>query len=217
MELRHPYGENEWLGDYSDDSDLWTDDLKEAYGFTEARDDGVFFMPYDDYFTQFEFTFVNHDTSNMYRDDWLILDDHTDSPGLDSVCGETCTRHEFTLSSTVDQKVLVSANTWQERGYPIDCDPTGNNLHVVEVEGVDNGLRENWDFGTAMLEPIEMTAGQELQMYIEMDYEDRDMARDASVVVWGFDGPVKLTHNGGIPSSSFPTISADNEPREVNE
>jgi len=51
MEIRNPWAEFEWLGDYSDYSDLWTDELKEAYGFTEVRDDGVFFMPYDDYFT----------------------------------------------------------------------------------------------------------------------------------------------------------------------
>ena len=157
MEVRNPWGEFEWTGDFSDNSDLWTDDLKEAYGFTEAINDGVFFMPYDDYFRQFEATFVNHDTSNMYRDDWLILDDHTDSPGLDSVCGETCTRHEFPLSSTVDQKVLVSANTWQYRSYPFFCDATGEWWHVLEVEGVG---KEFWDFGTQMLEPFKMTAGQ---------------------------------------------------------
>ena len=63
-----------------------------------------------------------------------------------------------------------------------------------------------------MLEPFEMTAGQELQMFIEMDYEDRDVPRDASVVVWGFDGPVKLVHNKGIRSKSFKTLPADNEP-----
>ena len=61
-----------------------------------------------------------------------------------------------------------------------------------------------------MLEPFEMTAGQELQMFIEMDYED-SLSRDVSVVVWGFDGPVKLVHNGGIPSSSFATLPADND------
>ena len=85
MEIRNPWAEYEWTGDYSDDSNLWTDDLKEAYGFTEVRNEGVFFMPYDDYWTHFVVTRVNHDTSVMPRDDWLILDDHTeDSPGFDS-------------------------------------------------------------------------------------------------------------------------------------
>ena len=62
-----------------------------------------------------------------------------------------------------------------------------------------------------MLEPFEMRAGQELQIYLEMDYEDKDMARDASVVVWGFDGEVELTHNGGIPSSSFDTLPPEDD------
>jgi len=82
MEIRNPWAEFEWTGAYSDGSDLWTDELKEAYGFTEVSNDGVFFMPYDKYWTHFDSTFVNHDTSGLFRDDWLILDDQTeDSPG----------------------------------------------------------------------------------------------------------------------------------------
>ena len=51
-----------------------------------------------------------------------------------------------------------------------------------------------------MVGPYEMTAGEKFRIYIEIDYEHRDMPRDASVVVWGFDGPVKLVHDRGIPS-----------------
>jgi hypothetical protein len=171
MEIRNPWAFYEWTGDYSDNSDLWTDDLKEAYGFTEVRNEGVFFMPYDDYWTHFDSTFVNHDTSGLFRDDWLILDDQTaDSPGSTGLCGNTCTRHEFTLTSSVDQKIIVSANTWQNRGYPLKCDPTGNNWHVVDVQ--EEG-RRYWDFGTAMVEPFEMIADETRQIFIEMDYEDR--------------------------------------------
>lgn len=166
-------------------------------------------MPYDKYWTHFDSTFVNHDTSGLFRDDWLILDDQTEnSPGSTNQCGDTCTRHEFTLTSSVDQKIIVSANTWQNRGYPLKCSPTGNNLHVVNVEG--EGW-EKWDFGTAMVEPFEMTAGEERQIFIEMDFEERQMSRDASVVVWGFEGEVTLVHDGGIPSSSFATLPDDND------
>ena len=139
MEIRNPWAGFEWTGDYSDDCPLWTDELKEAYGFTEVRNDGVFFMPYDDYWTHFTDTYVNHDTSNMYRDDWLILDDNTYSPGSDSACGPTCTRHEFTLMSLANQKVIVSANTWQDRSYPLACDPLGDNWHEIWVEATDRG------------------------------------------------------------------------------
>ena len=138
MEIRNPWAGFEWTGDYSDDCPLWTDELKEAYGFTEVRDDGVFFMPFDDYFTHFETTFVNYDTSNMYRDDWLILDDHTEnSPGYSYECGDMCTEHIFTLTSEVDQKVIVSANTWQERGKPAACEQNGWNWHIIDVVSED--------------------------------------------------------------------------------
>jgi len=69
-------------------------------------------MPYDDYFTSLTETYINHDTSGLFRADWLILDDETYNPGSTDDCGYTCTKHEFTLTSSVDQKVIVSANTW---------------------------------------------------------------------------------------------------------
>mmetsp|Transcript_29611 Transcript_29611/g.27061 ORF Transcript_29611/g.27061 Transcript_29611/m.27061 type:complete len:185 (-) Transcript_29611:927-1481(-) len=36
LKMRNPWGKVEWKGDYSDDSDKWTDDLKEEVGFAGA-------------------------------------------------------------------------------------------------------------------------------------------------------------------------------------
>ena len=100
-------------------------------------------MPFDDYFTHFETTFVNYDTSNMYRDDWLILDDHTEnSPGFEYECGQMCTEHILHLTSEVDQKVIISANTWQERGKPAACEQNGWNWHIIDVISYDLDLFE---------------------------------------------------------------------------
>ena len=62
-----------------------------------------------------------------------------------------------------------------------------------------------------MMGPYDIKAGEKFWIDIEIDYEHRDMPRDASVVVWGFDGPVKLVHDRGIPSQSFPTLPAVND------
>ena len=51
-----------------------------------------------------------------------------------------------------------------------------------------------------------MRAGEKRKITVVMDYEGRAMSRDLSVVVWGFDGKVKLEHNDGIPSESFPKL-----------
>lgn len=57
MQIRNPWGNTEWTGAWSDKSDMWTDDAKQALGWTDA-DDGKFFMPYDKmlyYFDQIAF------------------------------------------------------------------------------------------------------------------------------------------------------------------
>lgn len=43
LKARNPWGRGEWGGDWSDDSEKWTEDLKEQLGF-QNRDDGIFFI-----------------------------------------------------------------------------------------------------------------------------------------------------------------------------
>jgi hypothetical protein len=45
MRLRNPWGQHEWKGDYSDNSHLWTQSLKEEVGWIN-EEDGIFFMPF---------------------------------------------------------------------------------------------------------------------------------------------------------------------------
>lgn len=48
LKLRNPWGQGEWTGDWSDNSEKWTEDLKEKVKF-ELADDGIFHMNFDDY------------------------------------------------------------------------------------------------------------------------------------------------------------------------
>ncbi len=48
VKLRNPWGNGEWSGDWSDDSNKWTPQLKQQL-LGEGADDGVFFMSYDDF------------------------------------------------------------------------------------------------------------------------------------------------------------------------
>ena len=49
VQLRNPWGSFEWKGDYSDNSNKWTDRLKKELGFVNSND-GVFFMTFEDFF-----------------------------------------------------------------------------------------------------------------------------------------------------------------------
>ena len=103
VKLRNPWGYEKYHGDWSDESSLWTDDLKTEAGW-ELADDGIFFMSIEDYWDQVEETYLSTDTTGWYSDYYLSLNDSvTDQPGsYDRFCGSECTRHLLTLSTDVE-------------------------------------------------------------------------------------------------------------------
>ena len=46
MQLRNPWGDFEWKGNWSDESDLWTEDTKAQVDFKD--EDGLFWMSLED-------------------------------------------------------------------------------------------------------------------------------------------------------------------------
>ena len=64
-QIRNPWGNFEWKGAWSDNSDLWTDDIKERIGW-EDKDDGTFWMGWEDvqyYFSRISVNRINDDHS----------------------------------------------------------------------------------------------------------------------------------------------------------
>jgi len=51
--LRNPWGSSEWTGDWSDESEKWNKRLKNLVGFDGVKDDGTFWMDFNDYFKEF--------------------------------------------------------------------------------------------------------------------------------------------------------------------
>ena len=56
-----------------------------------------------------------------------------------------------------------------------------------------------------MMNPFHMSAGEELSVWIEMDF-NKPIAKDVSVVVWGDKGKVCIEHTGGLETDEFVTI-----------
>ncbi len=63
LQIRNPWGAKEWNGKWSDNDPLWNDYKSQVTGF-ESKDDGVFFISFDDYDKFFYLTticFFRHD------------------------------------------------------------------------------------------------------------------------------------------------------------
>lgn len=66
LKIRNPWGSLEWNGDWSDSSQLWTDELKKKAGYT-SDEDGYFFMSFHDYLKFFTTTYVcAHQITSVY-------------------------------------------------------------------------------------------------------------------------------------------------------
>ena len=139
-----------------------------------------------------------------------MLDDQTSEPGAMRTCGAGCTRHAMTLTSEVDQKVWLTAHTWDKRCLAANCktfsytDPT---KHSVQLG--TRYIRPFWDnYDDLQLDPFTMTAGETIKVFTEWDWSDRgyDFSKDWSIVAWGEEGKVTITHDAGYETDHWPFI-----------
>lgn len=81
VKLRNPWGEFEWKGDWSDDSDCWTEETKKQAGWNDEND-GTFFMSLDDlrkYFSRVQLCMINdsfkykHFTARHKHDSYSLI------------------------------------------------------------------------------------------------------------------------------------------------
>lgn len=54
VQLRNPWGNFEWGGDWSDNSPLWTNQTVQAFNAKFDPDDGMFYMSYEDFLKNFD-------------------------------------------------------------------------------------------------------------------------------------------------------------------
>ena len=95
----------------------------DAIGHTIDEEDGYFWMAVEDCYAMIESLYVTYNTENKHQSYFLRLDD--DGTGsmhayyLDKEKGcnnrADCYRHDFTITSTEDQTVWLSLNSWAPR------------------------------------------------------------------------------------------------------
>jgi hypothetical protein len=53
LQLRNPWGNFEWTGEWADNSPLWTNEVRSALQYTPTENDGTFWMTYRDLLENF--------------------------------------------------------------------------------------------------------------------------------------------------------------------
>ena len=66
LNLRNPWGNFEWNGDWSDSSPLWTESIKQELNFVPDAEDGAFWMSFEDFVTHF--ACINVNRTQPWRD-----------------------------------------------------------------------------------------------------------------------------------------------------
>jgi calpain-15 len=103
LKIRNPYGLKEWSGDWSDKSAKWTPELRVQTG-SENKEDGIFFISYDDYLQFFYVTSICKYGDKGRRS--VINDEHSK---------EKYSLIKFTIPRNFDQHVLIVNNQVHRR------------------------------------------------------------------------------------------------------
>jgi hypothetical protein len=130
----------------------------------------------------------------------LVRDDDTDTttnrnPNRRNLFSKDRSKHVFTITSPVDQKIYVSGYTWSLRTYPNACkDGPQSSEHYFIVTDKDNNNKAvpdsdrvgKWLFmrGHSYYNGFTMKKDQQLEVEFAMDWSEKE-SHDFSLVVWG--------------------------------
>ena len=100
IKLRNPWGREEYKGNWSDTDSRWTDALRAEVNIESNVDDGIFFVPLEDFQIAFARIGINVDNSNWQGYDYFLkLDETTTGNAESGYCGAHCTRKELYVYS----------------------------------------------------------------------------------------------------------------------
>ena len=116
LKLRNPWGKGEWLGAWSDKSELWTDEFKREAGWVD-EDDGVFFITYEDFKQNFEAFTIAH-----YHDDYYYssLSTRNNKGATDRMQFTVPEKGKYYVGVSQPSKMKFPNDTAFEYGY-ISC------------------------------------------------------------------------------------------------
>ena len=109
-------------------------------------------------------------------------------------------KHTIRITSETAQSVIVGFHTWDSRSAPRDCF-AGTGYNYWNSSKLGSG---GWSLGSRYASTIEMEAGETIEVDVQLDFNNENLARDWSVTAWGDSGPLTVEHSTGIQSAQLP-------------
>ena len=192
--VRNPWNKEKYTGPYRDSDPAWTDAMKKQVGLVKS-DDGIFWMPYDNYITTF------YDTK-------IVIFDKFKTTKLNIVQKESAAFYKFT--NPADQEVFFSLDYNSPRNYPRNakCSPAQKVAYIVMNQKtryrfdvpVSTAWANNNGWGSVgSFDGTKLPAGSYIIYIWNMD--SRTKAADFTVHVYSTKGISKPVKGSGCPYS----------------
>jgi hypothetical protein len=218
IKLRNPYAIDSSLSSlYSDNEASWNNvSLAERarVGYILNAGDGDFFMTKEQFNISFSTISWNPILEGWTRSYFLKLDDTFVNPGKNINGGSKYTRHEFSITTNVDQDAIFTINTHAVRSYPFNTCMNSALTTINSVKNVvewflpgSNSIRQTFyvegDFNLNGGRPYALKAGTTYAINLELWGDNPNITRDFSIVAFGKRGEVKITHRAGLTSDHY--------------
>ena len=180
FQLRNPWGDFEWKGDWGDDSDDWTPESKAKAGWTNA-DDGTFFMAIEDvrkYFSRVQICRINDNYIYSFfkarhkLNSYALIRFVVNAPGG---------HHYLTVNQTdercFDRNINYDYSNVRLIVAKIE-NPTEDEKVLTYMNGKMGQDRDTW-------EEYENLEAGEYYMYVEFDWPDNVQHTEFSISCYG--------------------------------
>ncbi|CAG9310137.1 unnamed protein product [Blepharisma stoltei] len=136
LNIRNPWGNFEWDGDWSDRSTLWTDEMKEAIRPILDDNDGTFWMSYNDFIVHF--TGVNICRVDNYHECRIKgFFERKEVDGNEIVAS----KWYYCVQAREDTHVIVGVHQEDERMYGVVDKRANIDLSIVVLDVTDGGCK----------------------------------------------------------------------------
>ena len=114
VHLRNPWGNTEWSGDYSDSSRKWTANLKKECNVEKSKDDGSFWMTFEDFSKYFLVAGICH----LYQDyDYTFLHvpkaKTSKGPVISKLVSTESNNHAYIMLHQKNPRIILKDGTFQ--------------------------------------------------------------------------------------------------------